>query len=165
MWSNAYAGALLLLVGIESALAVPEIPDSSLQDIAMASWYRGPLPGTPFYDGPVIYYNPSVVRSVGPELASFFKAHEYCHVMLNHIERANFSGDPYSTAWIRQGLELEADTCAVRVRMGENNPRVVRAALSFFINQGQSSADANHPPGSVRAQTIYNAAMQSRAPF
>lgn len=143
------------------ALAVPEIPAPALQDIAMASWYVGPLPqfGFPMYNGPVIYYNPNVVAQSGPALTAFFYAHEYCHISLNHIQQSMFISNPYNHAWISQNLELQADACATNTLLAQGNIVSVRMAAQLFYNQGAMQADPNHPPGQVRYANILSVAQ------
>lgn len=68
---RAYLRFSLSLVGFAFGSSVfaqaPEIPNPTLQDIAMVTWHTGPIPqlGLPMYNGPVIIYNPNVIVQVG----------------------------------------------------------------------------------------------------
>lgn len=139
---------------------VPELPNYSLQDIAMVSWYSGALPqlGIPMYSGPVIIYNPNITTQVGPILTAFFYAHEYCHVDLNHIQQTNFLSNPYNRSWLSQNLELQADACATQRLLSQGNILSVRAAAQWFYGQGPIQLVPSHPPGQARATNIVNVA-------
>ncbi len=154
--------ALLGIVGQTTVAAaqVPEIPDVNLPDIAMVTWHVGPLPpvGLPMYNGPVIIYNPKVIAQVGPALTAFFRSHEYCHVARNHIQQQFFFGNPYNKAWISQGLELDADSCATVTLLSQGNIASVRAAFLWFLGQGPIQHVPSHPPGQARAMNIANTA-------
>ena len=146
---------------------VPEIPNYSLQDIAMASWYSGALPqfGIPMYNGPVIIYNPNVTAQVGPVLTAFFYAHEYCHIDLNHIQKTYFLSNPYNKSWLSQTLELQADACATQRLISQGNILSVRAAAQWFYGQGPVQMVPSHPPGQVRASNIVNVASSLGVTF
>ena len=66
---------LLSALTSASAIAVPEIPDPSLNDIAMVK-------SDPIY-GAVIIYNPIFCNQMGAA-CGFFRAHEIGHVVLGH---------------------------------------------------------------------------------
>jgi hypothetical protein len=138
----------------------PEIPNPSLSDIAMVTWYQGPLPqfGLPLYNGPVIIYNPNVIAQVGPVLTAFFRAHEYCHISLNHIQQQYFLSNPYNRSWISQALEMQADSCATEYLLSQGNIISVRAAAQWFYGQGPIQLVPSHPPGVARANNIVNIA-------
>lgn len=139
---------------------VPEIPNPSLQDIAMVTWHSGPLPqfGLPMYNGPVIIYNPMVTSQVGPVLTAFFQAHEYCHITLDHIQQQYFLSNPFNRAWLSQALELEADTGATQSLLSQGNTMSVRMAVQWFHGQGPIQLVPSHPPGQARAMNILNTA-------
>ncbi len=157
--------SMLALPGIAgqttiAAAQVPEIPNANLQDIAMVTWHVGPLPqvGMPMYNGPVIIYDPIVIDQVGPVLTAFFRSREYCHVARNHIQQQFFLGNPFNKAWISQGLELDADSCATATLLAQGNIASVRAAFLWFHGQGPIQHVPSHPPGQARANNIANTA-------
>lgn len=138
---------------------IPEIPNTTLGDIAIVTWHTGPLPPAgQFYNGPIIYYNPVVCRQVGPYLSAFFHAHEYGHVHLNHIQRRFFESNPFSRLWMTQHYELEADAYAARSLLAEGNMVAVRQAIQWFYGQGPIQFVPTHPPGLARAQNLFNIA-------
>ncbi len=65
-----------------------------------------------------IKFNPRRCRELGPDLCEFFRAHEYGHVNLRHLER----GVPKAQA------EAEADRWAA----SHASPAAVRAARNYF---------------------------------
>lgn len=128
----------LLTPIIVMASTIREIPRADLPDVAMASFDQY---------GPVIYYNPAVTKRIGPELSEFFRAHEYGHHYLEHIQKRAFFSNPYNRAWISQNFEHEADCYAV-----EKLPKEVsKIAIRFFEQQKSSRADLLHPTGIQRA--------------
>jgi hypothetical protein len=133
---------LLFAQGWESP--VREIPVPALQDIAMTSFDQF---------GPVISYNPVLVEQAGPALAAFFRAHEYGHVELNHIQREFFQANAYNRAWIRKDYEREADCYAARI-LRESFPEAIPAAIGFFNARGATAGDWYHPTGYDRAEVV-----------
>lgn len=134
---------ILFILSVQSVSAqVREIPVKALPDIAMAS-----------YDqlGPVIYYNPILCRQVGPIISEFFRAHEYGHHELGHIQREYFEANAYNRAWVRQKYEKEADCYAAK-----NLPqRDIETVIIFFIRtQGPNRPDWYHPTGYERAEVL-----------
>jgi hypothetical protein len=101
---------------------------------------------------PVIYFNPALIERVGPLLRDFFIAHEYGHVLYDHVGGA-LGGPDSSTAEIRQRQELEAD-CYAAVRLSVENRASVEAAIQFFTRMGLFSHDRFHPSGSRRAANL-----------
>jgi len=65
-----------------------------------------------------IDFNPAICRRLGPELCEYFRAHEYGHVNLRHLER----GTPTRQA------EREADIWAAT----NASPSAVEAARKYF---------------------------------
>ncbi len=149
-----------LLFSSNSSAQAPEIPNPNLQDIAMVTWHNGPLPqlGLPMYNGPVIIYNPQVTATVGPFLTAFFRAHEYCHISLSHIQRQYFQSNPYNRSWMSQTHELEADACATQYLLSQGNIVSVNMAVMWFFGQGPIQSVPSHPPGQARAMNIVNVA-------
>lgn len=143
-----------------TAGAAPEIPDPSLNDIARVSWWSGPIPplGIPMYNGPIIFFNPIVVQQAGPALTSFFYAHEYCHIHLNHIQQQMFMSNPYNMAWLSQTLESQADSCATQALIQQGNMQAIYAAVQWFYGQGPVQLSITHPPGQARAMNIVSTA-------
>jgi hypothetical protein len=141
--------ALLLPAGAEQARAVQRLIDvrqvatDTLRDVALAVFEHG---------RPVIYYNPGLLQQFGPNLTTFFFAHEYGHVRFGHTGAALVTGESDPSA-IRQRQELEADCYAART-LAESDPAAVGAAIRFFTRLGPFRFDAWHPSGSQRAAKI-----------
>ena len=141
--------ALLLPAGAESAGAaqrlidVRQVPTDTLRDVALATFEHG---------RPVIYYNPGLLQQLGPQLTSFFLAHEYGHVRYGHTGAALAAGDGDASV-VRQRQELEADCYATRA-LAEFDAEAVSAAVRFFTRMGHFRYDAWHPSGSQRAAKI-----------
>jgi hypothetical protein len=141
--------ALLLPAGAEQARAVQRLIDvrqiatDTLRDVALAAFENG---------RPIIYYNPVLLQQFGPNLTTFFFAHEYGHVRFGHTGSALLAaeGDPGA---VRQRQELEADCYAART-LAESDPAAVGAAVRFFTRMGPFRYDAWHPSGSQRAANI-----------
>jgi hypothetical protein len=141
--------ALLLPAGAHRAQAVQRLMDvrqiatDTLHDLAVAAFENG---------RPVIYYNPVLMQRVGPELETYFFAHEYGHVHYGHTGSALTSTESdLSTIRVRQ--ELEADCYAARTLAGIE-PAAVEAAIRFFNRLGPFRFDAWHPSGAQRAAKI-----------
>lgn len=156
-FSLALAG---LAFGSSVFAQAPEIPNPNLQDIAMVTWHTGPIPqlGIPMYSGPVIIYNPNVITQVGPVLTAFFRAHEYCHITLNHIQQLYFVSNPYNRSWMSQTHEFQADACATEHLLSQGNVASVRMAAQWFFGRGPLPLVPSHPPGQARASNIVNVA-------
>ena len=98
--------------------------------------------------GPVILFDPSL--QVGPEVHTFFIAHEVGHHALAHL----FNHPPnLSDAATARCLEFEADCYATRV-LSQRARSAVSAAKSLFESMGPASADAKHPQFCARAAYI-----------
>jgi hypothetical protein len=141
--------ALLLPAGAHRAQAVQRLVDvrqiatDTLHDLAVAAFENG---------RPVIYYNPVLMQRVGPELETYFFAHEYGHVRYGHTGSALTSTEnDLSTIRVRQ--ELEAD-CYAAGTLAESDPAAVAAAIRFFNRLGPFRFDAWHPSGAQRAAKI-----------
>jgi len=119
---------------------VREIPKHSLRDAAVATHDRR---------GPVIYYNPYILRKLGPGVSNFVRAHEYGHHALNHFQREKGLRGKYSSAQIHHNFEKEADCFAAKkVKRSDN-----LAAIRYFASRGGSS-NSKHPSGYDRANVI-----------
>jgi len=85
-----------------------------------------------------IDFNPAICRRLGPELCEYFRAHEYGHVNLRHLER----GVPTRQA------EREADLWAAR----NASPSAVEAARKYF-SKGRGGS-LQHGSARERAQRL-----------
>jgi hypothetical protein len=131
------------LAAAQRLVDVREVASDTLHDVAVASYERG---------RPVIYYNPTLLQRVGPELADFFLAHEYGHIAYGHTGGALAEPrDDWSALRLKQ--ELEADCYATQILAAENLP-AVEAARQFFSRMGPFRFDNLHPSGSQRAAKI-----------
>lgn len=123
---------------------VREIADVTLRDVAVA-----------VYDSvhPVIYYNPSLMERFGPDLATFFMAHEYAHIALKHTRSGALRAGANQRDRLLQQKELEADCRAAR-SLGSEGRSASLAAVRFFTQLANRSFDTEHPTGTVRAEKI-----------
>lgn len=145
---------------------VPEIP-AQIPDIAMATWHSGPLGNKPYYNGPIIYYNPNVAHQISYPLNLFFKMHEYGHVCLNHIPSIFLPMHPYERSWMSIELEYAADRYATTEWwFHRSTPQPVCEAYLWFRQQiNQPELLPLHPPGVARAHNIRMAVQSSGADF
>lgn len=131
------------LAAAQRLVDVRQVATDTLRDVAVATYERG---------RPVIYYNPTLIQRVGPELADFFLAHEYGHIAYGHAGGA-LAEPREDWSALRQKQELEADCYATQILAEENRP-AVEAALQFFGRMGPFRFDNLHPSGSQRAAKI-----------
>jgi hypothetical protein len=119
------------------AFGVPEIPAPWLDDIAVARMTT---------QGPVIYYNPTLCKEVGAGVCSFFRAHEYGHITLNH------AGAFYTKYFGGRALaEAEADCFAAKNALRWQ----VKAAVAWFLMPDRIDWDpGEHGTGRVRAKRL-----------
>jgi hypothetical protein len=149
--------ALLLPAGAHQARAVQRLMDvrqiatDTLRDVALAAFEGG---------RPVIYYNPMLMQRMGPELETFFFAHEYGHIRYGHTGAALAAGEGDLGA-LRVRQELEAD-CYAAGTLGESE--AVSAAIRFFTRMGPFRFDAWHPSGAQRAAKILSCLPDSAHP-
>lgn len=118
--------------GMASAqmLQVPEIPDSTINDIAITTYVNGQI---------VIVWNPVRCNQLGLLVCRFFRAHEYGHVALGHLITGTFP----------QHAEFQADCYAAA-----NAPLPeVRAAYTYFFNMGYGG-NWSHGNGFDRAARL-----------
>jgi len=125
-------------------VTVREIADSALRDVAVAVYHPSKS---------VIYYNPVLMARLGPELESFFMAHEYAHIDLRHTRSGALGTSAETRHQTLRQKELEAD-CLAATRLASSRREAALAAVRFFARMGDSSYDAEHPTGSDRAATI-----------
>lgn len=138
---------------------VPEIPYPNLPDIALVTWFNGILPiNGQFYNGLVIYYNPLTCQHVGPNLSAFFRAHEYGHIELHHLQKKTFQKNPFTRHWMTRRYELEADSFATKLLLSHGNIQGVKAAINWFYGRGPIQYVPTHPPGTARANNIISTA-------
>ncbi len=123
---------------------VREVADSALHDVAIAVY--NPTKS-------VIYFNPLLMRRLGPELETFFMAHEYAHIDLRHTRSGALRGDAATRHQTLRQKELEAD-CLAASRLASSQREAALAAVRFFLRMGDTSFDPEHPAGSERARTV-----------
>jgi hypothetical protein len=134
---------------------VVEVASDSLRDVAIAVYtpYRG-----------LIYYNPARERRLGPDLAAFFRAHEFGHLYYHHTRAGAMAGaatDEVSA--LLQARELQAD-CYAAVRLARSHPAAVDAAYRFFRLMGPVRLDSEHPDGTERAENIRTCSTRRTVP-
>jgi hypothetical protein len=132
---------------------VLELASDSLRDVAVAVYapYRG-----------LIYYNPSRERELGPDLAAFFRAHEFGHLYYHHTRAGAMAGASSSeVSALLQARELEAD-CYATVTLARSRRAAVDAAYRFFLLMGPVRLDSEHPDGTARAENIRNCSVRRR---
>ena len=119
------------------AFGVPEIPAPWLNDIAVARMTA---------QGPVIFYNPTICKEVGAGVCSFFRAHEYGHIELNH------TGAFYTKYFGGRALaEAEADCFAAKNTLRWQ----VKATMAWFLTPERIDYDVgDHGTGRVRAKRL-----------
>jgi hypothetical protein len=115
-----------------SAQNIREVAVPGMRGIASVG-YRG--------NDLTVEYNPRVCARMGPELCSFFRAHEYGHIALRHLERKT----P-----VRQA-EHEADVWAAR-----NSTPAARAAAVRYFRSGNGGS-LMHGSGATRANRVATA--------
>jgi hypothetical protein len=125
---------------IQRLIDLRQIPTDTLRDVAIATFEHG---------RPVIYYNPRLLQQFGPQLTTFFFAHEYGHIYYGHTGAALLQAHGELTA-LRQQQELEADCYATAI-LADHDRAAVEAAIRFFTRLGPYRYDAYHPTGSQRA--------------
>jgi hypothetical protein len=123
---------------------IREIADASLRDVAVA-----------VYDSahPVIYYNPALMERLGPDLETFFLAHERAHIELRHTRASALRAEASKRDSLLQSKELEAD-CLAAQRLGRDHRQAALAAAHFFARLGSMHYDDEHPAGAIRAARI-----------
>ncbi len=121
---------LILTLLSRNVFAVPEIPDYSINDIAITTVFNSQV---------VIFYNPYYCETLGFLVCNFFRAHEYGHVNLGHLIRRTYPAQ----------AEYEADCWAA-----QNAPlQQVQAAYEHFMKQGYMG-NWSHGTGIQRAERI-----------
>jgi hypothetical protein len=127
--------ASFLILVASNTLAVPEIRDDNLNDIAFTTVLNGEA---------VILYNQNYCNSLGQLVCRFFRAHEYGHVNLGHLIQGTYPAQ----------AEYEADCWAA-----QNAPLLeIKAAYHHFMNQG-FMGDWSHGTGIQRANRLAQCAQ------
>jgi hypothetical protein len=91
--------------------------------------------------------------------AHFLMAHEYCHHTLGHVRRFAGLGQlgPQPFYYIRPALrnmELDADTCAVKMLKATHEPDAIEAGRLRMLSFGTAPTGAYYPTGIERADNI-----------
>lgn len=132
------AAILLTTSTASTATGVPEIATPWLDDLARASFTN---------KGWVILYNPQRCKEIGADACSFFRMHEYGHIVLAH------HGPLYTQVVGGRALaESEADCYAAK-----NSFLVqVKAAIAFLESKemADTQVDPFHKKGRDRAKQI-----------
>ncbi len=137
---------LLVCISIEIRLAfaqtqspaVPEIADYSLASAARAVLLSN--------GQPAVLYNPNITRNMSLELQRFFRAHEYGHIVLQHIYNPNVDQQTSRLC------ELAADRYAVQM-LYQTDPTAINAVLVFYKANWYTD-DPWHPSGAVMYENI-----------
>ncbi len=134
--------------------SVREIPIDTLRDLAIA-----------VYDArhPIIYFNPTRMQNIGPNLAAFFMAHEYGHIHFRHTRASALGSGSGQRDVELQSRELEADCFAAAALAVPNRP-AVDAAVRYFSRQGPFRFDVEHPTGAQRAAKILSCLPPTASP-
>jgi hypothetical protein len=114
---------------------------------------------------PLIVVNSSTLAQ-NPAYGRFLMAHECCHHTLGHVRRF-YEGigqlGPQPFYYIRPALknmELEADTCAVKMLKATHEPEAIEAARQMMLTFGTASTGAYYPTGIERAENIAKSAAE-----
>jgi hypothetical protein len=112
---------------------------------------------------PLIVVNASTLMR-NPAYGHFLMAHECCHHTLGHVRRF-YEGmgqlGPQPFYYIRPALrqmELDADTCAVKMLKATHEPDAIEAARETMLSFGTTPTGAYYPTGIERAENIEKAA-------
>jgi hypothetical protein len=114
---------------------------------------------------PLIVVNATTL-SQNPAYGHFLMAHECCHHTLGHVRRF-YEGigqlGPQPFYYIRPALkqmELDADTCAVKMLKAKHEPDAIEAARETMLSFGITPTGAYYPTGIERVENIDKAAAQ-----
>jgi hypothetical protein len=114
-------------------------------------------------DQPVIVIDASMLKQSLP-YAHFLMAHECCHHTLGHVRLTSESlGQlgPQPFYYIRpllRNMELDADTCAVKMLKQTSEPDAIEVAREAMLQFGNMPTGAYYPTGVERANNIARAA-------
>lgn len=141
-WSTPSFSDLVLRRPLREGVAEVDVP--GLPDTAMAEMT---------WSGPVIMYNPELFRAAGPA-REFVRAHEYAHVLLEHLENPRMLGSDEG----RSEAEAEADCFAARA----SSPLSVMAMARLLLRRPPEARDAIYGTKPERARRILLCAGISR---
>lgn len=110
---------------------VPGLPDTAMAEMTAT--------------GPVIMYNPRLFRAAGPA-REFVRAHEYAHVLLEHLENPRMINSDEG----RAEAEAEADCFAAR----NASPLSVMAMTRLLLRRPPEARDAIYGTKPERARRI-----------
>jgi len=114
-------------------------------------------------DQPVIVIDASMLMQSLP-YAHFLMAHECCHHTLGHVRLTSESlGQlgPQPFYYIRpllKTMELDADTCAVKMLKQTKEPDAIEVAREAMLQFGNMPTGAYYPTGVERAENIAHVA-------
>ena len=114
-------------------------------------------------DQPVIVIDASMLKQSLP-YAHFLMAHECCHHQLGHVRLTSESlGQlgPQPFYYIRpllKTMELDADTCAVKMLKQTKEPDAIEVARETMLQFGNMPTGAYYPTGVERAENIAHVA-------
>jgi hypothetical protein len=118
-------------------IAVASVPDTSVPDIAMATYAPN--------GAPIIVYNPNVLNWVSPATRLFFYAHECAHHVLGHVM--------FSRPFVQ---EQQADCWGIRIlvkrgRLNNQDMDMIQRDLNRF-----ATGDWTHLPGPIRSINLFS---------
>jgi hypothetical protein len=163
----AFGGALL---AGSQPIQRPRLPsiDNPYCDIATFLLPDFPEQATSLQDRtgqPVVVIN-SRTLSESPDYGQFLMAHECCHHTLGHVRRyyeglGHLGPQPfyYIRPQLRQ-MELDADSCAVKLLKGAHRTDAIEAARLTMSDFGDKPTGAYYPTGTERAENIARAAAE-----
>ena len=103
---------------------------------------------------PRIYLNTRLLAQVGPDLATFLRAHEDGHLAYHHVSERRFGLVRLETPVpVLHSYEFAADCYAAQM-LRRRRPVAVRAALRFFQQRRDLVTDAAHPSMGARADSM-----------
>ena len=142
--------------------------DNPYCDITTYAMPDFPEQATSLNDGngrPVVVVNSRTLAD-SPLYGQFLMAHECCHHTLGHVRRY-YEGlghlGPQPFYYIRPQLkqmELDADSCAVKLLKGANEGEAIEAARQTMFRFGDRPTGAYYPTGIERADNIAKAAAE-----
>lgn len=114
---------------------------------------------------PVVIVNATTLDQ-SPSYGHFLMAHECCHHTLGHVRRyfekiGQLGPQPFY--YIRPALkqmELDADTCAVKLLKTTKEPDAIEAARQTMLRFGDQPTGAYYPTGIERADNIAKSAAE-----
>lgn len=115
---------------------------------------------------PVIVVS-SLLLNQTPAYGHFLLAHECCHHTLGHVRLTSESlGQlgPQPFYYIRpllKNMELDADTCAVKMLKQTKEPDAIEVARQAMLQFGNTPTGAYYPTGVERANNIARAAAEN----